>query len=453
MWNKICEEIFTELTRKLNSENIRYFILRNYKGLPEENEAKDIDLVVDPKKAKYVQELLRNIFKNNGLEYYDEARFDKMFCMHGMSIKNNTGIHIDVIGGYRVKGYEIYTFEELYTHVVEYKDFYVLDEFFDGVMLLVYKIFGYKTPELKDLYRKEISECLKNYEDDFRKELHKLFGIGLGNKIAHFIEDDNYEGLLKIQKEFSKALKKYAKKKSLAKTIGGKMAFVWQKFDRVILRYRKYKRVFAVLGCDGSGKSTFIDETVKQMNTYYVNDENDNRFHIYHFRPEIIPNLGEVGEKAKVSEQDKDFEKPHRNKPANPISSFFRIAYYTFDYIFGWQKCVRRDVHYDRYSVFDRYSYDFIVDPERSRLKIPRWMRRFFVRLTPQPGVIFILIANADTIYSRKQELDKVEIERQLDEYKKLGETHKRFHFINAERSPKEIANEASEIILSFYAK
>ena len=67
-----------------------------------------------------------------------------------MSIKNNTGIHIDIIGGYRVKGYEIYTFDELYSHVVEYKDFYVLDEFFDGVMLLVYKIFGYTNPILKD---------------------------------------------------------------------------------------------------------------------------------------------------------------------------------------------------------------------------------------------------------------------------------------------------------------
>ena len=356
MWNKKCEDIFTELIKKLNSENIRYFVLRNYKGLPEVNEAKDIDLVVEPAKAKYAQELLKKIFKNNGLEYYDDARFDKMLCMHGMSIKNNTGIHIDIIGGYRVKGYEIYTFDEFYSHVVEYKDFYVLDEFFDGVMLLVYKIFGYKNPILKDEYREEISECLKNYEDDFRREIHKLFGIGLGNKIAHLIEDGNFDGLVSIQKEFTKALKKYARKQSFAKTIGGRIAFLWQKIDRVVIRYRKHKRVFAVLGCDGSGKSTFIDETIKQMNKYYVNDENDNRFHVYHFRPEIIPNLGEVGEKAKVSEQDKDFEKPHRNKPANPISSFFRIAYYTIDYIFGWQKCVRRDVHYDRYSVFDRYS-------------------------------------------------------------------------------------------------
>ena len=82
MCNKICEDIFTELIKKLNSENIRYFVLRNYKGLPEVNEAKDIDLVVEPAKAKYAQELLKKIFKNNGLEYYDDARFDKCYvCM------------------------------------------------------------------------------------------------------------------------------------------------------------------------------------------------------------------------------------------------------------------------------------------------------------------------------------------------------------------------------------
>lgn len=453
MWNKICETIFTEFVEKLNSENIRYFVLRNYKELPEVNEAKDIDVIVEPGKAKYAKQLLKEIFKNNGLEYYDESRFDKIVCMHGMSIKNSTGIHIDLIGGYRVKGYEIYTFDELYSHTKKYKNFYALDEFFDGIMLLVYKIFGYKKPILKESYKQEIAECLKTYEDDFRRELHKLFGIGLGNKIAHCIENNDFDGILRINKDFNKVLKKYARKKSLAKTIGGKIAFIWQKFDRVILRYRKHKRVFAVLGCDGSGKSTFIDETINQMNRYYVNDENDNRFHVYHFRPEIIPNLGEVGEKAKVREQDKDFEKPHRNKPANPISSFFRIAYYTFDYIFGWQKCVRKDVHYDKYSIFDRYSYDFLVDPERTRLRLPAWIRRVFVRLTPQPGIVFILIADADTIYARKQELDKDEIQRQLEEYKKLGEKHKRFHFINAEHKPEEMASEASEILLNYYAK
>ena len=149
MWNKICEAIFTDLIEKLNSENIKYFVLRNYKGLPEVNEAKDIDIIVEPKKAKYVKELLKKIYKENGLEYYDESRFDKIMCMHGLSIKNQTGIHIDIIGGYRVKGYEIYTFDELYSHTKKYKNFYVLDEFFDGVMLLVYKIFGYKQPILQ----------------------------------------------------------------------------------------------------------------------------------------------------------------------------------------------------------------------------------------------------------------------------------------------------------------
>ena len=452
MWNKICENIFTEFTQKLNSEQIRYFVLRNYKGLPETNGSKDIDIVIEPKQLKYAKQILKDIFKSNGLEYYDEARFDRMICMHGMSIENKTGIHIDLIGGYRVRGYEIYTFDELYKHTEAYKDFYVLDEFFDGVMLLIYKIFGYKKPILKDEYKQEIVECSKKYETEFRKEIHNLFGMRFGNIVLHAIEENDFDRIIKNQKEFDKCLKKCARKKSLTKTIKGKTAFLWQRADRIIFRYRKFKRVFAVLGPDGSGKSTFIDETIKQMNGYYVNDEKDGRFHLYHFRPTIFPNLGDVGEKAKIMEADKDYTNPHRSNPANPVSSFFRIAYYTMDYIFGWQKCIRKDVHYDRYSIFDRYSYDLLVDPVRTKLNLPRWIRRFFVSLTPRPGVVFILMADADTIYSRKQELDKEEIERQLEEYKKLGKG-KRFHFIDATKTPETMASEASKILLDYYAK
>ena len=453
MWNKTCENIFTELVEKLNRENIRYFVLRNYEGLPENNSAKDLDIVVDPKQLKNARMFLIEIYKENGLEYYDEARFDRIICMHGMSIKNDMGIHVDMIGGYRAKGYEIYTFDELYSHTKQYKNFYVLDELFDGIMLLVYKIFGYKKPMLKEIYQQEIKECLKKYTEDFRREIHSLFGFGFGNYILHAIEDDRFDDILKNTKKFNKNLKKFARKKSITRAITGKVAFLWQRADRIIFRYRKYKRVFAVLGCDGSGKSTFIDETVRHLNKYYVNDESDNRFHIYHFRPEIIPNLGEVGEKAKVMEQDKEFTKPHRSKPANPVSSFFRIIYYTFDYIVGWQKRIRKDVQFDGYSVFDRYSYDLIVDPVRTKLNLPKWMRRFFVRLTPQPGVVFILIASVDTIHSRKQELDRAEIERQLEEYKKLGEKNKRFHFVNAEKTPEEMAGYASRTVLDYYAR
>ena len=93
MWNKLCGKVLIEYLKELEHHKIAYFILRNYQGLPFENTAKDIDIVVEPKQVKVAYRLLREVFSNNDLEYYDEFRTSKMICMHGMSIKNNILIY------------------------------------------------------------------------------------------------------------------------------------------------------------------------------------------------------------------------------------------------------------------------------------------------------------------------------------------------------------------------
>ena len=453
MWNSNCAKIFTDYTTKLNNEYIRYFVLRNYKLLPEGNESKDVDIVVDPKESKRARVLLKEIYTENDIEYYDETRFGKVLCTHGMSLKRNMGIHIDLVCGYRSKGYEIYTFDELYNNAAKYKDFYALTGYMNGIMLLIYKLFGYRKPELKELYKEEIYDCYKKYQDEFTTEVIKLYGRELSIKIIEAISEKDFDSIIKNNKQLTKRLKKYSRKRSRIKTAARRIGFLWQKFFKVIIGYLKYKKVVAILGPDGVGKSTFLDMLINKLNYYYVSDSEDGKFDVLHFRPTVFPNLGEIGEKTGAMEQDTNFTDPHRNKPANPISSFFRIAYYTFDYIIGWQKCVRDDVRMDRYTIFDRYSYDLIVDPKRTRLNLPKAIRRFFVWLTPRPGVVFILTADADTIYNRKQELSKEEIERHLEEYRWLSSKHDRFRIIDANKTPDEITNEAVEILFDKYAR
>lgn len=309
--------------------------------------------------------------------YYDEAIFDRLNCMHGMGIENNTGIHIDLIGGYLVRGYEIYSFEELYAHTKWYNGFCVLNEFFDGIMLLIYKQFGYGKPKFKEKYKEVIYDTYQKYPQEFEKELARVTSEELSANIIESIKKKDFESLLTHAEELNKQLKHFAKKKAFFKTIFRRIRFLWNRLDRAVFRYRKYTRAFAVLAPDGTGKTTFLEALIKELNYYYVSGEKDGKFHVYHFRPTVLPNLGAVGEKAGVMEQDKDWTNPHRNKAANPISSLIRIAYYTMDYIIGWQKCVRKDVHYDRFSIFDRYSYDFIVDPLRTKLGLPKWVRKF----------------------------------------------------------------------------
>ena len=129
------------------------------------------------------------------------------------------------------------------------------------------------------------------------------------------------------------------------------------------------------------------------------------------------------------------------------MSSFIRMLYYWLDYLLGVPILLRKEVHYERYSIYDRYIYDFLIDPARSRISLPRWLRMLFVKTVVQPQIVFVLQASADVIYSRKQELDREEIERQLTEFGRLKNMAS-VVFINAERPIDEMVDEAVKCIM-----
>ena len=129
------------------------------------------------------------------------------------------------------------------------------------------------------------------------------------------------------------------------------------------------------------------------------------------------------------------------------MSSFIRMLYYWLDYLLGVPILLRKEVHYERYSIYDRYIYDFLIDPARSCISLPRWLRMLFVKTVVQPQIVFVLQASADVIYSRKQELDREEIERQLTEFGRLKNMAS-VVFINAERPIDEMVDEAVKCIM-----
>lgn len=454
IWDERHGKILLYIIEKFSENKIKYFILRNYESLPQANSSKDVDIIVEPGKIKIAKKILLESYKINGLENYYETVYGRGHCLLGMNINAQMSIHIDLIEGYLSKGYEIFTFSELYEHTIEYNGMVVMDKFFEGFMIYIYKQFGYTMPKLKEEYKKNIYQTYKEFPDDFKRQLAEITDKDFANIICDKIYNKDFDGILKLSSKLTKKIRKYVWRKKPIRTLIYSSQFVLQKFNRIIINYKKYSKTFAVMAPDGTGKTTFLDALIDKLNYYYVNNMEDGRFHVYHFRPSILPNLGAVGEKAGVMKQDTNFTDPHRNKPANPLSSLIRIMYYTLDYIIGWQKCVRNDVHYDRYTIFDRYSYDFIVDPLRTKLNLPKSVRKFFVKLTPQPQIVFFLNASPEVVYSRKQELTLSEIERQGDEYLSLANSNtKKFKIINAENTPDQMSDEALHIIISLFTE
>lgn len=250
----------------------------------------------------------------------------------------------------------------------------------------------------------------------------------------------------KFLNELEETSKKIAFKKHPISTVVNVMRFLNEKVYRIGICPKKYRKMIALEAPDGTGKTTFIDAlTVMLAETFVCDIE---KMHVYHFRPSVLPNLGAVGEKAGVMKQDTNFENPHRNKAANPLSSFVRMGYYWLDYLIGGAICIRKDVQFDKITIFDRYIYDFIIDPLRSRINLPRCMRTAFSKMVQQPRIVFVLDAPADVIYSRKKELTLDEIQRQLEEFDKLSNLGDNFYKINANQTPEKMVLDAKKIIL-----
>ena len=68
--------------------------------------------------------------------------------------------------------------------------------------------------------------------------------------------------------------------------------------------------------------------------------------------------------------------------------------------------------------MFDRYYYDYLIDPKRGKIKLPRWLLKLGQFFIPEPDMILCLGTNAESIHRRKPELTLIEVERQVVELK-----------------------------------
>lgn len=449
-WDKRHGKILLDLVSAFNKADIKYFILRNYEKLPNENASKDVDIIIEPSKIKVANIIIHQVYKQHNLTHEYLVRFTWVYCWHGMDIKNHLSIHIDLIAGYRMKGYEVFSFDELYQQTMEYNGFRVLNRYYEGLMVFIYKQFGYKNPPLKQEYKDIIyATCSNNTK--FITDLQTIVGRPIAHSIISAIEKKDFDRMLSYSQQLTAKLKKFSFKKDPIGVLLRIIEFYWLKFQRIILCRNKYEKTFSVMAPDGAGKTTFLESLLDDLAFYFTKDQG--YFTLLHFRPEILPNLGAVGEKAGVMKQDKNFTTPHRAQPAGFLSSLIRITYYWCDYVIGWIIYTSKDIQYDRFTVFDRYSYDLLVDPRRTRLNLPYWVRKLYVSMMPQPKFTFYLDVEPEEIFRRKQELAPDEINRQVSEYRKLVKSSKRFIVLNGNRPVEQIKNDAIKIILNSFCQ
>ena len=180
-WESLHGKILTELINQLNAKEIKFFILRNFEGLPKINTSKDVDIIIEPNSYKRALTIFLRILKDNEISNYKIVKYERVHCCFGIDSSKHFSIHIDLIEGYLSKGFEIFSFNTLYKNTKQYKNFRVLNEEYDAIMLLYYKVIG--TKELKLKYQDKIIEIYSKQAKNIDNILLETLGNKNSNKL------------------------------------------------------------------------------------------------------------------------------------------------------------------------------------------------------------------------------------------------------------------------------
>jgi thymidylate kinase len=155
---------------------------------------------------------------------------------------------------------------------------------------------------------------------------------------------------------------------------------------------RRFRRVasptgltVAIMGPDGSGKSTIIEALRSELAPAFRHCA------YYHLQP--------VRFRGTSSPVKNPYAKPRRGI----LLSLAKLAVFTTRYVVGWTLLVWPQTRRSTLVIFDRYFYDLVADPMRYRLS-GTGVAKILCKLAPEPDVGVLLTAAPELLVQRKNE-------------------------------------------------
>jgi thymidylate kinase len=346
--------------------------------------------------------------------YHQEVWAKNIFIFDPVS---NELLNLDIYGELSRKGVVFFEEKEIFSSLDIYENIPILSPEKELINYLIKKL------DKNDLTRFNFNYLHSLYfksKDAVEKKLIQFFPFHYAIVSKAFLSD-NFTGI-RMNREI--LLTDF----NSLKTMNFKQEFL--DIFRIIKRIM-HPTGFTVsfLGPDGSGKSTIINDLFNNCLPF-------RRKEYFHLKPIL------------QKKNAKPMQNPHNNPPYSKLKSYVKLLYFIYQYNLGWLKNIISLKIRSSLIIFDRYFDDLLVDNNRYRYSGSKAIAKIVRKFIPKPTIYFILTADSQVIYKRKQEVPFTELERQIKAYKSLADG-KRYFDIDVNRAPKEITKEIITIIMN----
>lgn len=374
----------------LNQQHYDYAVLRNYEGLPEHNNSRDIDIVIEKKVYRQIKSELLKLVEKEGWKLVTLLVSDRLItwvCGHIADNGDTDLIQLDFFFHTSVFGIKLLSAEEIISKRVFNGKVYHASKEYEFLDKYLYdRAVGAEYPEKYKAIREQVE-----HNERVLTVAKTVFGC------QTLEECDRKDRKVLLYRAFLQNLKKRP-----INTLCAMLMFECYRLRNYICSDTGFSIGFT--GPDGSGKTTVIDLMIEQWGEVFRKAHT-----YYHFRPMLFGNLGEVAHSAGIKKEvDRNYDKPHRGGKTGVISSLFRLGYYSVDYLLGYFVRIKPIIRITRLVVFDRYYTDIICDSRRSRIYLsPKFLYAWKCLFIPNLDYNILLTASTETILARKRELDE----------------------------------------------
>ena len=290
------------------------------------------------------------------------------------------------------------------------------------------------------LSRKDELKISKDELKLISEKLPEYFGNTLSSNLLRALKTN---GVMELKKEifsFRKKMHQRALYNKPTKLIIG--SYYWARNELALNVITKpVMPVIALVGPDGVGKSTILREL---KNQYLDTKSVCSRVDMRHWRPGLLPQLGQLFKKQSAEEQDKNNQPvPPRRDPGR--FTLFRSLYYSLDFILGYWLIDRPSTAKFHIVLYDRHALDMYVDPVRYGIdKMPKWL----LKVIRKPDFLILLSDAPELIRKRKAELSTQEISRQLSTWESLYQQGKVDDIIRVDGPSEQIAARVMDSVI-----